>query len=91
MEFPSEHRKEKELAAVERCAKHPDRETPYKCLKHNIAMCRECLHCKDPHIYCKFRPSCPIHFMEKRDRNGEFFEEQPSDPQKGEGCTETAA
>ena len=34
-------------------------------MKHEVYMCPECLHCRDPEIYCKFRPSCTIHFMEK--------------------------
>lgn len=46
-----------------RCINHPDRETSYICMKHNIYLCDECLECRDPDIYCKFRSSCPIHFM----------------------------
>jgi hypothetical protein len=26
------------------------------------------MHCRDPEIYCKFRTSCPIHFMEKENK-----------------------
>ena len=48
------------------CINHPDRETSYLCMKHNIYLCEECLACRDPEIYCKFRPSCPIWFMSKR-------------------------
>ena len=48
------------------CINHPDRETPYICMKHQIYLCEECLHCKDPNVYCKHRPSCPIWFMSKR-------------------------
>jgi hypothetical protein len=48
------------------CANHPNRETDYICLKHHVYMCAECLHCRDPEIYCKFRSSCPIWFMQKR-------------------------
>lgn len=48
------------------CINHPDRETPYLCMKHQIYLCEECLHCKDPNVYCKHRPSCPIWFMSKR-------------------------
>jgi hypothetical protein len=47
------------------CINHPDRQTPYQCMKHDIYLCQACLHCRDPEIYCKYRPSCPIHFMEK--------------------------
>ena len=49
-----------------RCTNHPDVETSYHCMKHDIYLCQECLECRDPDIYCKFRPSCPIHFMSKK-------------------------
>ncbi|SDT99548.1 ASKHA domain-containing protein [Desulfobacula phenolica] len=48
------------------CINHPDRETNYICMKHNIFLCEECLECRDPDIYCKFRPSCPIYFITKK-------------------------
>lgn len=48
------------------CVYHPDRETSYHCMKHKIYLCEECLQCRDPQLYCKFRPSCPIWFMTKR-------------------------
>lgn len=50
------------------CVNHPDRSTPYRCMKHEIYMCEACMHCRDPEIYCKFRTSCPIHFMEKENK-----------------------
>lgn len=49
-----------------KCINHPDRETSFMCMKHNIYLCEDCLKCRDPEIHCKFRPSCPIWFMEKR-------------------------
>ncbi|WP_080801664.1 hypothetical protein [Desulfamplus magnetovallimortis] len=49
-----------------KCRNHPDRETPYQCMKHNYFLCNECLQCSDPDIYCKFRSSCPIHFSSKK-------------------------
>ncbi len=52
------------------CAKHPDRETNFLCMKHNVYMCEECLNCRDPEIHCKHRSSCPIWFMEKRGGKG---------------------
>ena len=48
------------------CINHPDRETHYKCMKHDMYLCEECLECRDPDLYCKFRPSCPIYFMTKK-------------------------
>ncbi|MBW1636851.1 MAG: DUF4445 domain-containing protein [Deltaproteobacteria bacterium] len=49
-----------------KCINHPDRETPYICLKHNIYLCEECLKCQDVDLYCKFRPSCPIYFIAEK-------------------------
>ncbi len=48
------------------CINHPDVETSYYCSKHGSYMCEECLKCKDPELYCKFRESCPIWFMTKK-------------------------
>lgn len=49
-----------------KCVNHPDRQTSYQCMKHNYYMCDECLECRDPDIYCKFRSSCAIHFISKK-------------------------
>lgn len=35
-------------------------------MKHTIYLCEECLECKDPDLFCKFRPSCPIYFISKK-------------------------
>src|SRR6056297_365865 len=51
-----------------RCVNHPERETSYKCLKHNIYLCEECMECRDPELYCKYRSSCPIWFMSRGSR-----------------------
>ncbi|GBC61192.1 hypothetical protein DENIS_2152 [Desulfonema ishimotonii] len=48
-----------------KCLNHPERETSYLCMKHEIFLCEDCLVCRDPGIYCKFRPSCPIWFIHK--------------------------
>ena len=48
------------------CINHPDREISYLYMKHNLYLYEECLQCRDPDIYCKFRPSCPICFLTKR-------------------------
>ncbi len=48
-----------------RCVCHPEIETNFVCQKHHKFLCEGCLTCPDPDIYCKFRPSCPIWFMEK--------------------------
>ena len=49
-----------------KCINHPETETPYKCMKHNIYQCDLCLTCRDPDLYCKYRTSCPIHFLSKK-------------------------
>ncbi len=56
---------------MDTCIRHPERETYYKCQKHNIALCEECLECRDPEIYCKFRTACPIWFVTKRHKNSD--------------------
>ena len=57
-----------------KCKNHPDVETAYYCSKHQHYLCEECLKCADPEIYCKFRSSCLIHFLEKekkiKEKNG---------------------
>ncbi len=54
-----------------KCINHPDRETSYLCMKHDVYMCDECLRCRDPEIYCKFRSSCPIWFLHKQRKREE--------------------
>gem|GEM_PF-246509 len=48
------------------CINHLDRQTSYVCMKHDIYMCEDCLDCRDPEIYCKFRSACPIDFITRR-------------------------
>lgn len=60
-----------------KCANHSDRDTSLLCSKYNIYMCEECLRCRDPEIYCKFRSACPIWFMHKRQKHRE--EEQKAE------------
>jgi uncharacterized 2Fe-2S/4Fe-4S cluster protein (DUF4445 family) len=40
-------------------------------MKHEIYMCEECLQCRDPEIYCKFRSACPIWFIHKQKKREE--------------------
>jgi hypothetical protein len=47
------------------CVNHSHRETSYRCSKYDIYLCEECLQCRDPDIYCKFRSACPISFISK--------------------------
>jgi len=53
-----------------KCSCHPEIETSYLCMKHNVYLCEDCLKCRDPEIYCKFRSSCPIWFMQKKGISG---------------------
>jgi hypothetical protein len=52
---------------VDTCINHSGRETRYRCMKHEIALCEACLHCQDEEIYCKFRSACPIWFLQKKE------------------------
>ena len=49
-----------------KCTCHPEKETGFQCMKHGVFLCDECLACRDPQLYCKHRPACPIAFIEKR-------------------------
>ena len=51
-----------------KCKNHPEVETSYCCMKHNYYLCEQCIACNDPEIYCKFRSSCAIYFLEKEAR-----------------------
>ena len=48
------------------CACHPEIDTSYLCMKHGMYLCEDCLTCRDPDIYCKFRSACPIWYEHKR-------------------------
>ena len=49
-----------------KCLCHPEIETSYLCVKDNVYLCAECLTCRHPNIYCKFRSSCPIWYMQTK-------------------------
>jgi hypothetical protein len=44
-------------------------------MKHAVYLCEDCLQCRDPELYCKFRSACPIHFMDKK--GGKSWAEEP--------------
>jgi hypothetical protein len=46
----------------------PECETVYRCQKFDIDISRENPVCRDPKLYCKFRPHCTIWYLWK---NGE--------------------
>jgi hypothetical protein len=46
----------------------PDDNISYLCMKYNRHQQGDRLACQDPGLYCKFRPQCLIHYMEKRRR-----------------------
>lgn len=62
-----------------KCAVHPERETRYQCLKHELYLCEECLRCRDPDIYCKHRSACAIRFIEKDRRKAAAAEKSDAD------------
>ena len=47
------------------CINHPRRKTSYRCMKYELYLCQDCLHCCEPEIYCRHRTACAIHFMLK--------------------------
>ena len=48
-----------------KCLCNPEIETSMVCMKDNVYLCEECLSCRNPEIYCKFRTACPIWFSQK--------------------------
>jgi len=56
------------------CICKPEVDSPYKCMKHDVYVCEECLTCRDPKIYCKYRTSCAIWFLQK-EKGGSLLEE----------------
>ena len=51
---------------MEHGAKHSTVERRFMCMKHQAALHKGAIHCRDPKIYCKYRSACPVWFMEKR-------------------------
>jgi hypothetical protein len=49
---------------MDKCRHHPERDACVVCQKMEVAYCQECLDncraCTDPCLYCKFRQSCVI-------------------------------
>ena len=58
------------------CVNHPNHETQYICMKHQIYLCEECLKCRDSKIYCKYRSSCAIWFMSRNKESWDVEELQ---------------
>ncbi len=58
-----------------KCRNHPEVETAYQCMKHKYYVCEACIACRDQDIYCKYRSSCAIFFLEKERRK----EKEPED------------
>lgn len=48
------------------CKYHPDEEADYFCMKHKHYLCNECIKCEDRELYCKYRTSCVIFFIDKK-------------------------
>ena len=49
-------------------------------MKHGVYLCEDCLRCRDPELYCKFRAACLIHFMDKK--GGKDWLEQGEEKEK---------
>ncbi|MCF8069819.1 MAG: hypothetical protein K9L30_14660 [Desulfobacterales bacterium] len=60
---------------METCETNSDSDTGYLCMKHHIWIPNDNIHCHDPELYCKYRTSCLIWFMDKR--NGHGLDENP--------------
>ena len=68
-------------SSLEDCSKTSD--AGYTCMKHGITVSEKHIQCRDPEIYCKFRSSCPIWFMDKKG-GGSIDEDTPGEASKTE-------
>lgn len=50
---------------LQKCLKHNNKEGIYFCAKYTAYYCEECISCKDPKSFCKFRSSCIINKFQK--------------------------
>lgn len=71
-----------------KCLCNPEIETSMVCMKDQVYLCEDCLSCRNPEIYCKYRTSCPIWFNQKHgadwgtqaaDKNAETVEPDACD------------
>jgi len=51
------------------CKNHSQVEGLYFCSKYKHYLCAQCVKCSDSKMYCKFRPSCLIQFLEKEKKS----------------------
>jgi hypothetical protein len=51
------------------CTCHPEIDSRYLCMKHQVYLCEDCLQCRDPKLYCKHRTACPIWFLQKQEKD----------------------
>jgi hypothetical protein len=54
------------FAIMGKCKNHPETEAGYFCMKHKQYHCDKCVKCEDGELYCKFRSSCVIFFVDKK-------------------------
>lgn len=73
-----------------KCINHPERETQYLCMKHQVFLCEDCLSCRDPKLYCKSRSACPINFIEKDRKKHDGEQQQPAEGQQEKAVQEPA-
>jgi hypothetical protein len=50
------------------CDNQKETEVTYTCSKYGLRLAPALASCKDPKLYCKYRTSCLIHFLEKQRR-----------------------
>ncbi len=56
-------------------------ESYFDCQKHQIRLPAAQARCADPGLYCKFRPACLIHFLDKE--RARRRKQAPCDPKAG--------
>ncbi|MCL5036327.1 MAG: hypothetical protein M1269_04325 [Chloroflexi bacterium] len=43
-----------------RCINHPENLAEYYCAEDQVWLCDECVSCRHPGVYCKYRTKCIV-------------------------------
>ena len=74
---------------MDKCRHHPDRDACVLCQKMEVAYCQECLDncraCTDPCLYCKFRQSCVIWELCRKEARKRCKENQGEEAKREKG------
>lgn len=67
------------MASNRNCRNHPERPGTVYCQKYDRFYCDECIQCREPMQYCKFRTACLIWEFEKHGLPDDREERSPTE------------